>query len=43
LKSEHEATTIELSNYTTYTYALAITTIIFVVTTIIFAVRKPSR
>jgi len=41
LKSEHEATAGELSNYTTYTYALAITTIIFVVTTIIFAVRKP--
>jgi len=41
LESEYEATASELSNYTTYTYALAAATIIFVVTTIIFAVRKP--
>jgi len=41
LESEHEATVGELSNYTTYTYALAVATVIFVITTIIFAIRKP--
>jgi len=41
LESEYEATAGELNNYKTYTYALAVATVIFVVTTIIFAVRKP--
>jgi len=41
LGSEYEATVGELSNYKTYMYALAVTTVIFVITTIIFAVRKP--
>jgi hypothetical protein len=41
LESDHETTLGELSNYRTYTYALAVATVIFIVTTIIFAVRRP--
>jgi len=41
LESDYEATARELSNYTTYTYALVVATVIFLVTTIIFAVRRP--
>jgi len=41
LELEYEATTSELSNYKTYTYALAVATVIFVITTIIFAIRRP--
>jgi len=41
LESEYETTAGELNNYKTYMYALAVATVIFVITTIIFAVRKP--
>jgi len=41
LESGYETTAGELNNYKTYTYALAVATVIFVVTTIIFAIRKP--
>jgi len=40
LESTYKTTSSELSSYTTYTYILAVTTIVFVITTILFALRR---